>query len=449
MTRLKILAVTAAYVATLLWAYVAIISPVFAYYGYNLYWPGVAALTWLTVLALSPIAFLPVTLSRPSSLTVWWLYVTVYIPSTLLPALSLTLTPDELLPLEIALLLSMGLLSLAGSGRRLALRPVNITPRVFWPALFLFWSGCLLFVCAHFSASGLFVNLASLFLGGTEYTIRNSFLDQLSQTGRILGYATGQIGEAVDPFFIAYGLVYRRKMFLVAGIAGQLTIFAVLGAKSILFSTLFLVIVFILMRRYSHNFGLALSSLLIAVVLFSAGADYLSDGIFLSSITTRRTFMDPGLLTGFYYEHYSQTAHAGLAYHFPQGGEAIPAPSYEIGLVYFGDSHIDANANLWAEGFADFGITGIFGFTLLLATMIWFYDSVAARHNLELAIILVAMQAFAFSNSAPLTVLITHGGLASALLLWCAPSVESDQKIYSEDESLEESLMSESVPALP
>ena len=146
--------------------------------------------------------------------------------------------------------------------------------------------------------------------------------------------------------------------------------------------------------------------------------------------------MDPGLLTGFYYEHYSQAAHAGLGYHFSKGGEAVPAPSYEIGLVYFGNEHIDANANLWAEGFADFGFAGIAGFTLLLTGIVWFYDSVSSRRKLELAVTLFAMQAFDFSNSAPLTTLITHGGIASAFLIWCAPV--GDKEIEAEEEILPE-----------
>jgi hypothetical protein len=232
------------------------------------------------------------------------------------------------------------------------------------------------------------------------------------------------VGEALDPFFIAYGLVYRRKWLTVAGVAGQFIIFAVLGAKSILFSSFFIVLIFLITRFFRQQFGLVLCALLVLIVWGSAAGDAMSDGVTLSSITTRRTLMDPGLLTGFYFEHYSHRSHAGLAYHFPQGGEAVPAPSYEIGLVYFGDEHIDANANLWAEGFADFGIPGVFGFTLLLALMMWGYDSVAAPHSRELAVLLVAMQAFAFSNAAPLTTVITHGGLASALLLWCSPSGE-------------------------
>jgi hypothetical protein len=233
----------------------------------------------------------------------------------------------------------------------------------------------------------------------------------------------------------------RRKKLLILGIAGQLILFAVAGNKSILFSTLFPTIIFLLVRRFPRNFGTALASLLTVVVLLSAAGDYLSDGIVFSNLTTRRTFMDPGLLTGFYYEHYSQVPHAGLAYHFPREGETNPGPSHEIGLIYFGDARIDANANLWAQGFADFGIPGIFAFTLLLSAILWMFDSIAARQNPELGILVIAMQAFFFSNSAPLTVFITHGGLCSALLLWSVPATEPSRaegtELSADDDSEE------------
>ena len=226
----------------------------------------------------------------------------------------------------------------------------------------------------------------------------------------------------MDPFLIAYGLVYRKKWCIALGVFGQLMFFAVVGGKSILFSTLFLVLVLYLVRRFRRNFGFTLISVLIAVVLIAAAVDSLDGNVVLTTLSTRRTLIDPGLLTGFYYEHYSNAPHAGIAYHFPSGGEALPAPSYEIGLIYFGDEKIDANANLWAEGFADFGISGVLGFSLLLALMMWLYDSIAARKNFELGVLAIGIQAFAFSNSAPLTVAITHGGVAVALLIWCVPA---------------------------
>jgi hypothetical protein len=284
-------------------------------------------------------------------------------------------------------------------------------------------------------------------MGGSEYTIRSDFFVELSNAGRLLGYAAGQVAEAIDPFLIAYGLVQRRTTLIVVGVIGQLAIFTIVGSKSVFFSSAFLVIVFLLMKHFQRNFGVGLGLLLIAVILLSAGADRISNGISASSITTRRTLLEPGLLTGFYYEHYSQVPHAGLAYHISQEGKDVPSPPYEIGLVYFGDVNIEANANLWAQGFADFGMPGIFCYTLLLSAILWLYDSLAARQNLGLAILIVAMQAFAYSNSPPMTVLITHGGLATALLLWAAPSTD-DRFVRFGAGSIQQITNQEFVPAI-
>ena len=435
MKRVKIIAALAVYVAVLLWAYAEIISPAFTYDGYNLYWPGPLTFAWLFALILAPVSFLPPTLVKPSALIAWWMYMTVYIPSILVPSLSLTLSFSKLLPLQVALLTCMGLLSGVIYCRPLRVPQTTVRSRLFWKVLGTVWVVALVFVCAHFSFSTLLVNLAGLFLGGSEYTIRSGFFDELSQAGRLLGYTTGQIGEALDPFFVAYGLTYGKKKLVLLGFAGQLVIFAVVGSKSILFSTIFMVVIYLLMTRFRRNFGVGLISLLVGVVLLSAAADAKSGGIFLSSITTRRTLIDPGLLTGFYYEYYTETPHVGLGYHFGGAGENAAAPSYEIGRVYFGNEHIDANANLWAEGFADFGVPGIFGFTLILATLMWLYDSVATRNRPEFAVLLITMQAFAFSNSAPLTVAITHGGVAMTALLWFSRTVQPPAE---EDLSAEE-----------
>lgn len=417
MRRLQLIFVVACYVSALLWSYAVIVSPAFAYGGYTLNWPSSVVVAWVVLLALLPALLLPIALVRPSGLILWWLYLTAYIPSMLVPALSLSMPADKLLPLQISLLLSMSFLCLTPSNKLLAMRQTAISPGMFWPLLVVIWLASLAFICMSGRANVL-MNLASLFVGANEYTIRSSYL---AERGRSLAYVVGQLGQALNPFLIAFGAVHRRRLSLMAGIIAQVVVFGLTGFKTVLFSTIFVLILIASLRRWRHSFGLALTSGLIAVILICAAADRASGNVFFSSLVTRRTLTAPGLLTGFYFEHFSQVSHAGVGFRF-NGNGPVFGPPQEIGLVYFGSSDIDANANLWAEGFADFGIPGIAGFTLLVAFVIWIYDSIAARRNLELSVLLVAMPAIAFSNTAPTTVLITHGGLAVALLLYLAPS---------------------------
>src|SRR5262249_18926020 len=154
--------------------------------------------------------------------------------------LSLTMPLEKLLPLQLCLLLCMGLLRLASAARPLALGRIRLSPAVFWSVFWIAWAGCIVFVCAHFRAAILVANLASIAAGGSEYTIRNAFFAELSQSGRALAYVTGQLSQGLDPYLIAFGIVNRRGLCLAAGIIGQIVVFSVTGLKIILFSSIFL-----------------------------------------------------------------------------------------------------------------------------------------------------------------------------------------------------------------
>jgi hypothetical protein len=418
MTRIRLFLVVGGYIGTLLWAYATIVSPAFDYLGCKLAWRDPVVMAWLIALALLPVSLLPCTLTRPSAIILWWLYLVAYIPSILMPALSLTMPTERLLPLQLSLLLCMGLLCFASPERLLAVSRIQISPAVFWSVFTVVWLGCLAFILKF--GPDLIGNIASVLSGQSEYIIRSIFSDQSAQSGPALGYVVGQVGQALGPYLMAFGIAYRRWLCVVAGIFSQIIVFGATGYKSVMFAPLLLGLLFLVVRRWRRSFGLVLTSGLIAVTLLCAAADLASHRVLYSSLFTRRTLAVPGLLTGFYFEHYSQAAHAGIGYHFIRTGP-VPAPPYEIGLTYFRSEKIDANANLWAEGFADFGVPGMVGYTLLVAFLIWIYDSIAVRHDLALATLLAAIPGFNLSNSMPTTVLLTHGGIAAALLLYLSP----------------------------
>jgi hypothetical protein len=442
--RVQLLLVVAGYLAALLWVYATILATNFAYQGFRLVWPSPAVMVWLIVLALLPVSMLPLALARPSALILWWMYLAAYIPSIFVPALSLSLSLEKLLPLQISLLLSMWILCLAASGKLLRIGRVTLTPTVFWPAFVIIWAACLGFVCMYGRANVL-ANLASLFSGATEYDIRSEYV---AERVPALGYIVGQLGQALNPFLIAFGVAYRRTLCLVAGIIGQIVVFGLTGFKTVVFAAIFLPLVLLFMRRSRRNFGLAFTAGLIAMVLTCTVVDRVTGGTYLSSLITRRALATPGLLTGFYFEHFSQVSHAGIGYHFHRDPSALEA-SREIGLAYFGSTDVDANANMWAEGFGDLGVPGILGFTLLVAIMIWLYDSIAAKGNLEIAVLLTAMPAVGLSNTAPTTLLLTHGGLAIALLLYLVPRPAAGEEPALEiaREATERAVVTRSDPA--
>jgi hypothetical protein len=95
-------------------------------------------------------------------------------------------------------------------------------------------------------------------------------------------------------------------------------------------------------------------------------------------------------------------------------------PPYIIGSLYF--HGVDANANVWADAYANFGYVGIFCFTLLLAIVLWLYDSMAVDRDMRFAALVIGLPAFALANGGLLTCLLSNGMALAMLLVYLVPS---------------------------
>lgn len=424
MKRLSLMAASLTYMAVFLWGYATVVVPVYAGTGFTYTWPGYETITWVVTLSLIPLLVISTELSKPSTLIVWWLYITVYVPSMLMPVIILAMPESTLIVLQVCVCCAMLLLCAVPAAKTLVLPMITVSPAFFWWAVGIGWIICVTFSLLTISPSRVLANFALLFAGSSEYTLRADYLTQISESGRALGYIGRQLSQALDPFLMGYGLLSRRWRLVAAGIFGQLVYFGQTGMKEIAFAAFLIGFVYLFLRTRWKNFGILLLFGVIGIVIVSTVADLATDTATLSAQFTRRSLAGPGQLTGFYFEHFSTVQHPG--HNFTGTGSFQPyGPPQEIGLYYFGSENIDANANLWAEGFAEYGIPGIVIFTCFLALMLWIYDSVAATRSLELAVLLAVVQADALTNTSPLTILITHGGIAAALLLYFAPPVES------------------------
>ena len=257
------------------------------------------------------------------------------------------------------------------------------------------------------------------------YVVRADFSAQMRQTGSALGYI-GYLGRelcmALDPFLLAYGFLSKRWWLIILGFGGQLVYFGQTGMKEVPLAVFLMYGIWLLYRRFGGRYGIALLLVVSGMIALCACVDMAKHDAILSAQFTRRTLATPGLLTGFYFEHFSAQGHHGHITDVSGTNDAY-APPQEIGLYYYGTTDADENANFWAEGFAELGVPGMFLFAFLVAFALWLYDSIAARRSLELALLLVVMQADALTNTSPLTVLATHGGLLIAILLYFAPDI--------------------------
>ena len=420
--RLLILMGAAAFHLLLNWSYVHITSPIYDYYGFVYRGPRPIAVGISTfLLSIVPALWLPVHLKRPSSLILWLLYLMVYVPSTIVPFYALDVPSTDLLVYVSALLASHAALSMTHRLRYLEIRPIAVPKLLFWSAIAAF-SGLLygyMYLVFDFS-----LQIGSLI---DVYDTRFAYRDSVEQAGGPLGYAVTWQAKVLNPLMMGYGLVKRRISLVALGVMGQIIIFSFTGLKGVIFSGLFLTALLIVAARNGRYFGVAMMTGAISLVLVTAVL-YVAFGLEVpSKLIVNRVFLLPGLLTGQYFEFFSSHEQAHLGHSILSSFVEYPyslEPPRLIGSIYFRDAAINANANAWADGFANFGFLGIAIVTLALGAFIWIFDSLARRHDLRLALLLIGGHAFTLANTALLTTLLTHGMLLTLVIMYVVQTEE-------------------------
>lgn len=407
------------YPMALLWSYRNIVVPHFAYMGYA-YEPSPSVLFWIVSmgLILFPAFFLAIEVSRPSQVFCWILYLTVYIPTLLLPTVLGRLHPIRILQLDSIMLLSFLVLILCSTFPLLRLPRINLTPNEFWLAVLTLSALSFAYIFSRFGLPTSLPNLTSV------YDVRMDYRDELSSGGRLVAYVINAQSKVINPLIIGYGLVNRRIVLTIVGIAGQMAIYSSTGFKSVLFSAMLILVLLVCLKNSGKWFGnLILFGMTISIVLMTI-FDLARGTINLTSLFVRRFIVTPGLLTGQYFEFFDQNPKAHLAgsifarfFDYPYDR---PIP-FVVGYNFTGNENLSANANLWADAFSNFGIPGMLIFTILLGLIVWVLDSAAFGRDNRLTTSFAGLAAISLGSSALLTSLLTHGILLGIILIYLMP----------------------------
>jgi hypothetical protein len=412
------------YIALFQWVYVEYLFPTFDYlgFGFNAPSPRYRLLAW--VFALSPCLWMPLRLSRPSQLAYWVLYISVFIPSMFVP-LYAEMEPDR----EIAVLMLVFFLGflVIGLGYRLPLWKISavpLSPRVFWKGFGTLFAAVAIFLMVIFRSSLNFVSFNDLYdLRAAANDITNDFAD----------FAFMLLTGAISPFFMAYGLFYRRPGLFLWGAAGQLLAYGVGGTKGSVLSILFIPAVYMLLRARRFPFGVVFSLACCALLAVFAGAYLLAGkepGVALSMamfVVFSRTLGMGGLLTAQYYDFFQSNpftywSHLKVVNWFVQYPYRYPV-GQELGLAYVGTIRLDATTHFFAtDGIEAAGLPGLFLIACFCAFVFWVLDSAAQKHDPRLAALVTTYAAYNLANISIFTTLLSGGlGLLILMLYLLAP----------------------------
>jgi hypothetical protein len=413
-----------AYVAALHEVHRLSIAPAFTYLRYSYREPGTAAALIALGLVVALALVLPSRLSRPSHLVAWTLFVVAVVPSIVVPQFSDVLSvPDAT---ELGLWVAASFLPVAVLGTRGAVRglmpDLRMSHGTFWAVVTVTSGAVYAYIIATVGISWELPSIADV------YGVRDEFAAEETASGA-LRYLVPLLVGVLNPLIVARGLFERRWTWLVVGLFGQVFVYSFTGYRSAVLSPIALLGVYLLLRRGTRSSG----SLLFGAAGLVAAMwvlDRLTSSIEFTSLLVRRFLITPGLLTAGYVYVFADSDKVALSHSFLSAFSAYPysqEPPLLVGSLFFGDPGTNANANLMADGFANFGYPGVLLECLVLMVLLWIVDDAVRGVPWRFAGLILIMPTLSLADSGVFTTMLTHGFLAAVLACACLPRTEPDE----------------------
>ena len=406
------------YVAGLEFVYRTRIAPVFGYLKFDYRTPTTTAFVVSTVAVVVLAAALPRRLRRPSDLILWALFIVVVAPSITVPQYTSVLDPGQAVLVSSTVALSFLGVVFGVRGRTLEIVPtVQASTTSFWATLLVITGAVYLYVAVKIGLNPQFVSLAEV------YDVRSDYKAQLVDAP-LLAYLVPWQGNVINPIFVAKGIYSRRPLVLAVGLAGQLLLYSVNGYKTLLFSTPAMVALSLLFRRRQTSSGQSLLVGAIALTATAALLDRIFNTITPTSLFVRRFLVFPGFLTAVYVKVFTELPQTHLTQSAWLSFGDYPynvAPGQVVGGAFFQRPGTNANANLFADGFMNFGYLGILGAGVALVVVLRVIDSASRGLPVVLSGLLFFMSAITLANSGILTTTLTHGLGLAVVMACCMP----------------------------
>lgn len=394
----------------------------FAYegYGFHAIRDGNHAI-WTWSLVILATVLLPIHVHKPGSFFMWLLYLVVYVPVLLIPPYALGFGM-EYAPMQGLVFLGFALL--AGVG---LLPPIRFPePRWMFGA---FIAGLLAYSAVIMLWLVMQVGVPTSIPAITNpYAQRTAYGAAMAGAGPVL-YLVAWQTSAVNPLLLLIGLYRRQWSLFLTGVGLNVLMYSLAGHKSHLLSSLLVVGIFVALRLPATIRGLLIGGGAIAFVLLTQALYVVTGAIFPVSILVRRMLMTPGLLTGYYFDFFSDigfTYRFGPLAMFFDGVQLEQTTPRTIGFEYFGSPTMAANANFWADAYSAMGYVGVVFVSLLLALVLWAMNSLSESRPASIATPLFVIALYSLTNSALPVSLLTHGILLTILLIWMLPLPPTD-----------------------
>ncbi|MFA7160805.1 MAG: hypothetical protein WC299_16035 [Kiritimatiellia bacterium] len=422
--RIFIIIGAVVYTATLQWAYPFVLVPSFGYAGMTYADLTATTVAIQYVLACLPSLWLPAEINKPSQFQWWVLYVTVIVPSCILPYHVTGLAPENIHLFLIFIIACFAIMCTVSF-----LRPISLPHFIIQSWAYTVLLGAITVLTYAWLA--FYRGLPAMLLPLEQvYELRTELRG--SNLPAFLSYLIWWQGMVVNPLISAIGFIRRRWLVVGAGCLLQVMLYSMTSLRTFLCAMVFQAAFGIFLLLFRRLRGPLFLYALIASVFVAVGWNLYDRQAISPLLLLDRWIFNAGQLSGYYLEFFSYHPPAYMQHSsLPFLRWLFPGPydlpiGQVIGRAYFIEQSdgvfTNATAHLWADGFAAFGYGGVVASSFFAALALWLADSLCLKIPPRLVLTAYCMVSMSLINQGVQTMMLTGGMLPFLLLLIFVPN---------------------------
>lgn len=256
------------------------------------------------------------------------------------------------------------------------------------------------------------------------YDLRNENYE-LKGNSFMIGYFVLWIGRVFLPLYMAIGLVYKKRSFIIIAVLMALLIYMAIGAKTTISAPVFACGIFLCLKYIGFRFFLPFIVVtFLGVMIWYEIAKVMGCAdttiIFpISALLLMRTLGISGLLGASYIDFFRTAehtyySHIGVVNYitgaYPFGHDALGKAVWSAYKGFDIEESMNANANfLVTDGVVAAGIYGVIFISIVFFFFLKYLNKVSARHNPDFVFIILLGVVSALLNVSLFTTLISCG----------------------------------------